>query len=89
MQNDPVRNKTTEIDGPHMRRCSQCGRSFKSRKAADDHIQMKHKGIGHRVSAKRPDDEPSMADIVVDAQIAHAAGEPVEDWVKDMFGDYL
>lgn len=81
--------QTTErpdADGSDMRRCSRCGRTFKSRRGADDHIRMVHKGKGERVTARRPrDDEPSMADLVVDAQIARACGEPVEDWIATMF----
>jgi hypothetical protein len=72
-------------DGPDMRRCSRCGRYFKSRMGADDHILMKHKGIGQRVSVRRPDDDPSMADLVVDAEIARACGEPVDPLIAEMF----
>jgi hypothetical protein len=30
-----------------------------------------------------------MAERIVDAQIAHACGEPVEHWLAEMFGAYL
>jgi hypothetical protein len=70
--------QTTEPDGPHMRRCSRCGKSFSSRKGADDHIRMLHKGKGHRVSVIRDDDEESLADIAVEAEIKRACGETLD-----------
>lgn len=37
----------------------------------------------YRAANKR--DEPSMADLVVEAQIAHAMGEPVDPDIAEMF----
>ncbi len=75
-QNQP---ETIEPDGPHMRRCSRCGRSFSTRNAANQHIQAVHKGKGHRVSARRPDDdEESLADIAIEAAIKRASGEALD-----------
>ncbi len=48
----------TTPEAPHLRRCSRCGKCFKSRNAADDHIRMKHHGMARRVSVKCPDYEP-------------------------------
>lgn len=77
-----------EEDGPTFRKCSRCGKTFKSRKSADQHIRDKHKGVGHRVQVRQwQDGEKSMADMVVDARIAYACGEPVDDWLMDMFED--
>lgn len=67
-------------DGPHMRRCSRCGKSFKSRKGTDMHIRDVHRGKGHRVTVIRADDgELSLADIAVDAELKRAMGEPLTD----------
>ena len=70
--------KTEEPDGPHMRRCSRCGKSFSSRKGCDQHIQMLHKGKGNRVSVIRDDEEESLADIAVEAEIKRACSEPLD-----------
>lgn len=75
-------------DGPHMRRCSRCGRHFKSRRGADQHIQTVHKGRGVRMSARmedRPGYEPSMGELVVQMEQDRAAGVPVPDWAKGFF----
>ncbi len=75
-----------ENDGPHMRRCSRCGRSFASRDAADRHIAQKHKGKGTRVAVRR-DEEESLADIAVDAERKRAAGEPLDPMEKALLGE--
>jgi hypothetical protein len=74
-------------DSSDKRRCSRCGRHFKSRKAADQHIQDKHKGVGERVSVHRPDDgrEPSLGSQVAEAMLARMCGEPVDPVIADMF----
>ncbi|GLS44414.1 hypothetical protein [Methylobacterium brachythecii] len=38
----------------------------------------------HRAAAEH-DREPSMADLQIEALQARAAGEPVEDWIAEMF----
>jgi uncharacterized C2H2 Zn-finger protein len=68
----------TEPYGPHMRRCSRCGKTFSSRKGADDHIRMLHKGKGQRVSVIREDEEESLADIAIEAEIKRACGEELD-----------
>ena len=78
----------TPDDGPHMRRCSRCGRHFKSRKGAYQHIQAVHKGEGTRVSARmedRPGYEPSLADLVVQAELDRMEGKPIPDWMQGFF----
>lgn len=39
------------------------------------------------ISPYEDDDEPSIASQMIDAQIARACGEPVEDWLADMLPD--
>lgn len=65
-------------EGRHMRRCSRCGRTFKTRRATEDHIRMKHHGNGKRIDARRPDREESLADISIDAEIKRLSGEPLD-----------
>jgi len=77
---------TTEPDGPHMRRCSRCGKSFSSRKGAGDHIRTLHKGKGQRVSVIREDDEESLADIAIEAEIKRACGEPLDPLEESLVG---
>ena len=74
-------------DGPHMRRCSRCGRSFGNRDAADRHIRDKHKGGGTRVSVIRAEREDSLADVAVEAERKRAAGEPLDAMEKALIGD--
>lgn len=77
-----------EFPESNYRRCSRCKKAFKSRSACDNHIKDVHKGIGERVpvghSMSRKDYEPSMADLMIEAQLNRAMGEPVEDWLIDM-----
>lgn len=69
------------------RKCSRCGKAFKSRKDTDNHIKDMHKGKGHRVPvSNRNDDEPSLGDQLAEAEFDRAAGLPVEDWLKNMMG---
>lgn len=66
------------------RRCSRCGKEFATRRAADQHIVTKHKGKGERVHVKVRDDEPSMAELLIEAEIARACGEPVDEYLLEM-----
>lgn len=67
-----------------MRRCSRCGKEFSTCQGAQMHIDMKHHGKGERVAVVKREYEQSMADIMIEAQIAKACGEPVDDWLMDM-----
>lgn len=46
------------------------------------HIKAKQGGKGK--AAYRDEHEPSIADLMVQASIDRAMGEPVEDWLADM-----
>ena len=76
------------INDSNNRRCSRCKKVFKSRAGCDHHIQMKHGGDGERIpvgeSASRKDYEPSMAELMIGAQLDRAMGNPVPDWLEDM-----
>ena len=80
-----------DIPASAYRRCSKCGKQFKGRQAADQHIAAKHGGNAERVPVRSalPDDEPSMASQIIDAQLDYAMGEPVEDYLMEMFGDEI
>lgn len=78
---------STPDDGPHMRRCSRCGRAFGSRDAADRHIRDKHKGRGTRVSVIRGEHEDSLADVAVEAERKRASGEPLDAMERALIGD--
>jgi hypothetical protein len=65
--------------------CPACGRRVRG---VADHVRDKHPkwsydpetGIGHIL----PPREETMADIFVEAEIARAMGEPIEDWIEEM-----
>lgn len=62
---------------PKVWACPQCGKTFLGRKRRAQHIRDKH---------QQPKfSEPSMADLVIDARLNHAMGEPVDDWLMEMF----
>ena len=67
-------------------RCPYCPRSFHEVNALGQHLRAKHKGkkVPDCVRHKRHDDEPSIASLMIEAQIAQACGEPVDDWLLDM-----
>ncbi len=65
--------------------CPHCPKSFADAGDLYQHAKAKH---GRKAAQKlRPidDDEPSYAEMVIDAQIRRAAGEPVEEWLAEMF----
>lgn len=69
------------------RKCSRCNKVFANRFACFDHIQAKHENgepIEYISPKNRSDYEPSMAELFIDAEIARACGEPVEEWIRDM-----
>lgn len=56
--------------------CLYCGRKFRSLAGVKQHEQAKH--------PRAEKDEPSIADLMVQAELDRAMGEPVEDWLADM-----
>lgn len=70
------------FDCPH---CSRTGLANES--ALFQHVKAKH---GQKQARPlRPAREPSMADLVVQARENRAMGIRNEDWMEEMFGDYL
>lgn len=90
VQPSKPRGMASSMDYPesNYRRCSRCKKVFTSRAGCDSHIKMKHDGQGERIpvgeSASRKNHEPSMAELMIDAERDMAMGEPVEDWLRDM-----
>ncbi len=72
------------IKPSNYRRCSRCNKNFSSRAGCDQHIQMKHKGIGEKLPVLKKEYEPSMGDLMVEAEINRAMGIKNEDWIEDM-----
>jgi hypothetical protein len=77
-------------------RCPACGKRFGSPRARAMHERDVHssealarRGAEKAALARRDDEEPSMADLVIEASINRAAGLRIEDWIEAMFGDYL
>lgn len=76
----------------NFRCCPKCKKIFTNRYACYDHIQAKHQHnfkemllpIEYIRPKDKPDYEPSMAELMVEAEIFRACGEPVEDWLSDM-----
>ena len=69
-------------------KCSLCNKRFHQKKHGENHARDYHKkkdaGIVH---APRTDNEPSMADLMVNAEINRACGDPVDDYLLDMLPD--
>lgn len=69
--------------------CPICRKSFHDRIGVYQHAKAKHKrhnldSLRMAASLPRDDDEPSMADRMIEAQLQHAMGGPVdEDWLLD------
>lgn len=65
--------------------CPHCERRFADRNGLYLHIKAKH---GRKLAASlRPaaNREPSMADLVIEAQLARIMGEPVDEDIAEMF----
>lgn len=63
-------------------RCPNCARRFADNNAVFSHIKKKHGGKG--ISAFRPQHEPSMAELLVEARIERTMGNPVDDDLADI-----
>lgn len=74
-------------DKPFM--CGACHKRFTTIGGARDHAEKRHRSAGamifqavQRVAGQGRDDEPSMADLAVEATIARLSGERSEnDWL--------
>jgi hypothetical protein len=60
--------------------CPHCGKMFADRNSVFQHLKAKHGGKGK--AAYRPEREPSMGEIVAEAQMNRAMGIPNEDWIE-------
>lgn len=68
-------------------KCDYCAKAFKTENDRRQHAQRKHPGRKKPKPRPETEDEPSMADLVVEARIAAACGDPVEPWLDEMFYD--
>lgn len=69
-------------------KCAYCNKRFEAENSRYQHTKKKHP---NRKNPKPTcdDDEPSMADLVIEARLAAACGDPVEGWLGDMFHDEI
>jgi hypothetical protein len=68
--------------------CTYCERRFADENALYQHSRSKHRQHPKQGKRKAPEDnDPSMADTLVDAMISHAMGDPVPDYLTEMFPD--
>lgn len=65
--------------------CPHCGRRAADENGLYCHVKAKHGRRAARPFRPEPDREPSMGELVADAQLARAMGEPVEDWIAEGF----
>lgn len=69
--------------------CPHCPKTFVDQNAVYMHAKAKH---GRKLArALRPvrDDEPSMADLVIEGIQNRLMGEPNPDWLEAMFGEVI
>ena len=69
--------------------CPHCSKSFGDQNAVYMHAKAKH---GRKVArALRPDrdDDPSMADLVIEGIQNRLCGDPNPEWLEAMFGDVI
>lgn len=78
------------------RRCRACDKSFGSPLARANHERDVHTAKGlEKASALKAaqrsakDDEPSMADLVVEASMNRAMSLPADEDIEAMFGEHL
>lgn len=65
--------------------CPHCGQSFGDANGLFNHTKAKHGRKAARAVRPVPEREQSMASLLIEAQLQHAMGEPVDDWLMDMF----
>lgn len=66
-----------------MELCQTCSKKFRDTDALRSHVKAKK----HQRPERQVEREPSMADLMIDAQIDRAMGLPVSDWLVDMLPD--
>lgn len=66
--------------------CPHCQRQFGDENALSSHAKAKHR---IRRPRPEPDDEPSLAEIAIEASWKHAAGLPLDPLEESMLDDTL
>ena len=83
----------TLLSGEKAMRCPNCGKKFATRAAVEAHVRDFHKGRrpGKKYLAAQARrwqaaeaEEQSIADLLIEAQIALEEGRPVPSWITDM-----
>lgn len=71
--------------------CPHCPRVLQDENAAQNHLRDKHRAIWNSAHARRrraakrqAEREPSIADLMVDAEMNRAMGIRNPDWLEDM-----
>ena len=59
-------------------RCSRCGKRFRSKTGAAEHLALKHKGVGLIRPGEPAVPEMSLAEIAVEASVKRSQGEPLD-----------
>ena len=84
------RDGAATVLGVVMEQCQSCSRTFKDIHALSQHARAK----GHVIKITAPsqsdnDDGPSMASLMIEAQIDQSMGLPVDDCLADMLPDSM
>lgn len=69
--------------------CPHCSRTFGDGNDLYQHAKAKHGKKAARPLRPVVEREPSMSELVAEAQMNRAMGLPVDPWIEEMFGDYL
>ena len=70
------------MSGRRTIKCPNCSKKFADNGAVYTHIKSKHNGKGK--GAFRPQHEPSMAELMIEAEQNRAAGIANEPWIGGM-----
>ncbi|WP_449411035.1 hypothetical protein [Methylobacterium komagatae] len=65
--------------------CPICNHGLGDLNALYQHVKAKHGKKAARAHRPPVEREPSMGDLVAEAQINRALGLPVEPWIAEMF----
>lgn len=72
--------------------CPACGKGFADQNSLWQHARAKHGRKYARQFAPPRDDDPSMAETLIDIQMKRALGEPLtdgEEIIAEMFDGYI
>lgn len=64
--------------------CPYCTKRLADANGLYSHVKKKHPNKKRAHLRPKRDEEPSMADLMIEAQINRAAGVKNDDWIEDM-----